>query len=70
MPLRSKAQSRFFRWAAANPAKAKAEGLAPGATEKMLADSAGQRVRDLPERVQHHATGGEVSSEYPRRFRW
>lgn len=71
MPYASRAQSRLIHAAAANPAVAKATGFAQAAAQKFVADSHGQRVRDLPEHVpQRKAAGGAVRGPYPPPFRW
>jgi len=65
MPLKSQAQSRFFRWAAAHPAEAEQErGVKPAVTKEFLKGH--QPTHDLPERVQK-AEGGSVQRPP---FRW
>ena len=67
MPFESKAQSRWARWTVAHPALASARGEVKAAQEFIDA-SHGQKVRDLPERVQHKAEGGRA--DCPKPFRW
>ncbi len=65
MPLESKAQGRFFRWAAAHPAEAQSErGLKPAVTKEFLAGH--QATHELPERV-GKSEGGAVQRPP---FRW
>jgi hypothetical protein len=68
--MRSRAQNRYFRWAASHPAEATHEGLKPGVAQKFIKDSHGEHVRDLPERIEHKADGGAVNTSHPRQFRW
>lgn len=46
----SKAQNRLVRAAAASPAVAKRAGMSQKVAKKFVAESAGQKVRRLPER--------------------
>ena len=69
MPMRSIAQSRFFHWADEHPGQAKRErGIKPGVAAKFIADSHGQSLKNLPERVEAKAAGGAVCA--PKPFRW
>ena len=61
MPLKSKAQGRFARWVDENPSAATKDGIDVKGVRKFLADSKGQKTRNLPERVTHKAKGGRVS---------
>lgn len=67
MPLRSKAQSRFFEMVAHDPAAAQRVGVPQDTAKKFLADSHGQTVSNLPDRVKK-AEGGAV--KVPPPFRW
>lgn len=64
MPVVSKAQNRFFRWAEEHPQES---GVKPSVSKEFVQSTHGQRVRDLPEHVEQKAQGGAV---YPRPFRW
>ena len=66
MPVVSKAQNRFFRWAEEHPQQS---GVKPSVSREFVQSTHGERVRDLPERA-HKADGGVVRSTYPRQFRW
>lgn len=63
----SRAQSRFFHAAAGSKKTAKRLGISQATAKKFVADSHGQKVSKLPERVQNKAKGGSVA---PRPFRW
>lgn len=67
MPVVSKAQNRFFRWAEEHPQQA---GVKPSVSHEFLQSTQGKSVRDLPERVEHKAAGGAVRPAYPSQFRW
>lgn len=68
MPVVSKAQNRFFRWAEAHPQES---GVKPLVSHEFVQSMHGQHIRDLPERVTHKAEGGAVSARsYPPPFRW
>ena len=70
MPVVSRSQNALFRWAAANPKAAQAErGIKPSVAKEFVASTHGQRVRDLPERVQHKAEGGSITGYAPL-FKW
>ena len=62
MPFLSKSQSRYVHWLDENPAKARAEGHDPSFAKKFIADSAGQKVGNLPERVAKKAHGGRATA--------
>lgn len=66
MPYKSQAQSRFIHWVDENPKQAAAEGIKPGFAHKFVADSHGQKVSKLPQRVQHKAHGGAVTRKATR----
>lgn len=70
MPLVSKAQNRFVRWVDSNPEQARKEGIDPSFASKFIKDSHGQKVGNLPERVEHKAEGGRVFTMPPKPFRW
>lgn len=50
MPMRSKAQARLMFAASKSPAVAAKVGIRPAVAKKFVAESAGQKVRRLPER--------------------
>lgn len=66
MPSRSRAQNRFFHFAAEHPEEA---GVKPSVSAEFLAADHGRKIRDLPEHVAKKAEGGAVSS-MPKPFRW
>lgn len=67
MPFVSRQQSKFFHWADEHPAEASKRGLKPSTVHEFIDASHGQKVRDLPERVEHKAEGGSVGRP---QFRW
>ena len=68
MPFESKAQNRLARWTVAHPALASArDGMSPKVAAKFIADSHGQKVRDLPDRI-GKCEGGAMRKPPP--FRW
>lgn len=67
MPFESKAQNRLAHWTVAHPALASARGMPAKVARKFIADSHGQKIRDLPDRVEHKADGGDAKC---RPFRW
>ena len=70
MPFKSIAQSRMFH-GIANGSIPAGHGLPSKAVaDKFVKDSHGQRVRDLPDHVPHHADGGRAEAVYPPPFRW
>jgi hypothetical protein len=70
MPMRSIAQNRFMRWADSHPKDAQAErGIKPAVVKEFVASAHGHSLANLPERVQHKAEGGTVTSYAPL-FRW
>lgn len=72
MPVVSRAQNRYVRWVDAHPKQAAAEhGMTSKVAEHFIEATHGERVRDLPERVQHKADGGGVGpAQYQPIFRW
>ena len=73
MPFASKAQNRFIRWVEENPQQARKEGIKPGFAKKFIADTAGQKVPDLPERApkpEKRAHGGRAFTMPPRPTGW
>ena len=56
-----------MHWADTFPAQAKREGISPLVAHEFVESSHGQKVRDLPERVQHKRERGAA---YPAQFRW
>jgi hypothetical protein len=44
-------------------------GISQSSARKFVTDSAGQKVGDLPERVEKKADGGSVGV-YPKPFNW
>ena len=72
MPVVSKAQNRYAHWIVAHPKQAAAEhGMTPAVASEFIQATHGEKVRDLPERVQHKAQGGSVSpASYQRTTPW
>ena len=74
MPMASRTQNRFFRWADEHPRQAQAErGLKPGVAEEFIAAQHGHSLKGLPERAtprQRHAEGGAITTAYQPLFRW
>ncbi len=60
MPYASKSQSRLIHAVEHDPALAAKTGFSQKAAKKFIADSHGQKVHDLPERVHRKAKGGSV----------
>lgn len=70
MPVRSRAQNRYVHWVQDHPEQATAEhGMTPAVAKHFADASHGERVRDLPERVEHKAEGGSTTAYAPM-FRW
>lgn len=70
MPVVSQQQNRYVRWVDAHPAQAKAEhGMTPAVARHFIEATHGEKVRDLPERVQRKAEGGTVTAYQPL-FEW
>jgi hypothetical protein len=51
MPVKSKAQNRFMRAAAANPKMARKLGIKQGVAKEFVDSEHGKSLKDLPERV-------------------
>ena len=70
MPYVSRSQSHFIHWLDENPSAARKEGIDPTFAKKFIADSAGQKVSKLPERVAKKAHGGRAFTMKPRAVGW
>ncbi len=66
MPSTSKAQNRFFHWAAEHPEES---GVKPSVSHEFLEADHGRSLKSLPEHVKHKAEGGHVEGGR-RPFRW
>lgn len=63
MPMRSKAQNRFFHWAAEHPQES---DVKPSVSKDFIDAQHGHPVKSLPERVAHKAHGGRATVMKPR----
>jgi hypothetical protein len=66
VPVVSKAQNRFFQWAATHPEES---GVKPAVSREFLEADHGRSLKGLPEHVEKKADGGHVEGGR-RPFKW
>ena len=67
MPIVSRSQNRFFRWADEHPEES---GVKPSVSHEFLSTVHGKSLKGLPEHVEHKAEGGAVKPYTPVVFKW